>query len=426
LMKLSNSVRSGSLAKPSGRRHFGWRLVGGLGWLTLALGACIIEAREYSAQLEDCWDYCNRVEARCTGPNAVYESREVCEATCMKMEYGGEIGDTTTNTLACRLNLLQQGIEGTQCKQVGPGSAGECGNNCQALCALRKKVCAGVSSTTEQSDINDTDKCEEECSALWDRDALDAAGTDLGGDTVQCRLVYASRAALSPEEAAKHCEHSQIRPTPGENVETAPCSDPPLTDDQELECQKYCQLVTTACTGEFALYSGNGNGKEQCLKTCRDTMVPGQPKDQTLDTIRCRRYHAYFALIAPAAHCLHASPTGDGHCGADNCTPYCRIAQEACPAAFAAQFGAGGATVEGGIAACAAACVPLTPEGPAQILGGKRDEFALSPAGRYQVAPEPTGDTVMCRSFHAVQALNSSGDAQQMHCAAALGGAPCR
>ncbi|MEY2930926.1 MAG: hypothetical protein RL033_1675 [Pseudomonadota bacterium] len=407
-----------------GRWRFGFRVVASLGWLTLALGACIIEERGFSQQLSDCWEYCNRVGDRCTGDNTVYENREVCNATCMQMQNGGEIGDTIGNTLACRLALLRAGIEPTQCEQVGPGSAGECGNNCTALCALRKAVCANVTSQTEQSDVNDTVKCETECAALFERESFDASDTDLRGDTVQCRLVYVSRAALSTEEAALHCEHSQIRPTPGENTETAPCSDPPLTD-AALECKKYCELVTTACTGEFAMY----DSAEECLNTCAETMVPGLPKDQTLDTIRCRRYHAYFALIAPEQHCLHAGPTGDGHCGAENCTPYCRIAQEACGEEFGRAFDPTVSASDGGLAACAATCLPETPDGPAKILGGKRDEFALATPERYHVDPAPTGNTLMCRTFHAIEALDRSMEAQAArpaHCAAAMGGAPCR
>lgn len=401
----------------------GWRVVGILGWLVpVTLGACIIEERKYSLQLDDCSDYCDRLETNCAGSNRVYEHRDACMATCMLMDYGGDIGDSTADTLTCRLDRLRAGIESPQCSLVGPGGGGACGSNCKALCALRAKVCRGFPSESDPTDITDLDKCENDCAALTDRQDMDASGIDLSGDTVQCRLLHISQAAISPEEAAKHCSHTQIRPPPGENPGTAPCSDEASTD-LNAECQKYCRIVTTACTGPNAVYQT----EDQCLNTCRTTMVPGQPGDQTLDTVRCRRYHAYFSLLEPESHCLHASATGDGHCGAENCTAYCRILQDACSDDFERTFGATTGTTDGGFAACTAACLPDTPDGPSKIVGWKRDEFALPPSGvRYQVDPPPTGNSLMCRSYHAVQALNSSLNDRPLHCAAALGGGDCR
>lgn len=418
-MKLS-AVESGLPTSRRVKGRVGWRLVGGLGWLALALGACIIEERKYSVQLDNCWEYCDRIEQSCGGSAKVYDTTEACLATCMLMESGTDVGDTTMNTLSCRLERLRGGIEGQQCAQVGPGGNGACGSNCRALCALRSQVCSGVSpGTTEQSDVNDVAKCENECQGLSE---LDAPGVDLSGDTVHCRLAYVARAAVSPEAAAVNCSYSQIRPVRGEDPATAPCSDPSGLD-KNTECEKYCDLVTAACTGEYAVYTSNN----QCLETCRQTMEPGEPGDETEDTIRCRRYHAYFALIQPDQHCLHASPTGDGHCGTENCTGYCRILQQACGEDFERQFGATSGTTDGGLAACAAACLPDPITGTPKISSWKRDEFALPPTGsRYQVDPPPTGPTLMCRAYHAVQALTASVQDRPMNCAAAFGGGVCR
>lgn len=386
------------------QRRWGWRLFGGMGFLALALGACIIEERKYSQQLDNCWEYCERIDQSCRNAAKVYETNESCLATCLLMESGGDVGDTTGNTLSCRLERLRAGIEPQQCAAVGPGGNGTCGSNCRALCSLRSKVCPSEVSIAEPGELSEEERCESQCLGLSE---VDGPGVDLSGDSVHCRLAYVARAAVSPEQAALHCPHSQIRPVPGEDPTTAACSDAPGLP-KELECQKYCDLVTNACTGQYAVYGS----ESQCLDTCLRTMEPGEPGDQTLDTIRCRRYHAYFALLEPETHCLHASPTGDGHCGTENCTGYCRILQTACPGEFAAEYA--------DAAACASEC--------SQLGGAKRDEFALPPMGalRYQVNPAPAGNTLMCRAFNAVEALTGAESARPALCAAALGGAPCR
>jgi hypothetical protein len=392
---------------PASQRRLGWRVAGGLGWLALLLGACIIEEREFSQQLFDCWEYCDQLDTYCTGNSRVYSQREACEATCELMDPGGDIGDSTVNSLSCRLDRLGAGIESQECPLVGPGGGGACGTNCQALCALRSQVCRNVPSEQDPADVA---KCESDCLGLYDRGDMDALEADLSGDTVQCRLAYASLAAISPELALEHCPHSQIRPAPGENPATTPCSDPPSTD-VDTECEKYCQLVTTACTGSFAVYQS----EDQCLDACTKTMVPGEPGDERLDTIRCRRYHAYFSLLQPEAHCLHASPTGDGHCGTENCTGYCRLLQAGCGDRFATEFGVAAGTADGGLSTCVSSCMTLD--------GSGRDEFALPPGvPRYALNPPPTGNTLLCRAYHAVEALTDPAS----HCEAAFGRGACQ
>jgi hypothetical protein len=90
----------------------------------------------------------------------------------------------------------------------------------------------------------------------------------------------------------------------------SPCDDLP---GAPVPCDVYCNLVMTACTDEFAMYES----ERQCLDVC-EILPPGTAEDETDDTVACRRYHSYNALAAPAAHCLHAGPTGDGHCGTEN------------------------------------------------------------------------------------------------------------
>jgi hypothetical protein len=405
----------GALRTPGPRpRRLGWKLAGALGWLVVALAACIIEERSYDQQFADCWGYCDTLETSCTGLNRVYENRDTCIATCMVMDYDlADVASTTANTLTCRLDRISSQIESNECPLVGPGGNGACGRNCEALCALRAKLCADIAPGADDAPATDTAQCEADCAVLYDRNDMDASSEDLIGDTVQCRLLHVSRAALNPAEAARHCEASKIRPTPGESPETAPCSDP-SNMDKGLECEKYCSIVMTACTDQFAVY----RDKAQCLSACDRTMVSGERGDQDVDTIRCRRYHAYFSMPLPDRHCLHASATGDGHCGEarDNCTGYCRVLETACGERFATAFPGGGATVGGGAAACVQQCSALG--------GAGYDGFALPtpPLQRYAINPPPTGNNLMCRAYHAVEALSDP----TTHCAAAFGEGECR
>ncbi len=364
--------------------------------------------------MNDCWTYCNSLDSSCTGSNQVYQDRETCLAVCALMEPEVDELNSTANTLSCRLEKIGGGIEGNECPLVGPGGNGACGTNCQALCRLRRQLCSDVVPSVDQGPAD----CEVACEALYDRQDLDASGPDLTGDSVQCRLLQVALAARYPEEAAKHCEASQIRPTAGENSDTAPCSDP-SNMDKGLECEKYCAIVMSACTEQYAVYQD----PTQCLNTCLQTMQSGERGDQEQDTIRCRRYHAYFSMAEPAGHCMHASATGDGHCGTENCTSYCRILQRACGDDFERQFGPTSGTTGGGLDACTEACLPVQ-GGRAGLPGSGRDKFALPDPGlqRYALDPPPAGNTLMCRAYHAVEALTDPAN----HCAAALGGEPCQ
>ena len=144
------------------------------------------------------------------------------------------------------------------------------------------------------------------------------------------------------------------------------------------------------------------------MAVCR-LLDQGLKGDQGSDSVRCRRYHAYNALGKPIEHCTHAGPTGDGHCGNGNCTDYCKIAKEGCPLAFAEQF------PTAGVDECQQRCASLD--------GALIDTFRDGEQ-RYTVHPPPVGNTLLCRTYHAVAALASKDSMTE--CAAAFGGAPCQ
>jgi hypothetical protein len=153
-----------------------------------------------------------------------------------------------------------------------------------------------------------------------------------------------------------------------------------------------------SCTDLNAVYES----PEQCLAAC-EVLDPGSNGDSIVNTVGCRQYHSYAALLAPQIHCPHAGPTGDGYCGADseqvtaNCVSYCSLLKESCQADFATSFRDS--------SECQAAC--------SQLSG------AAAQSG-YSVVQAETGNTLECRVLHALRAFSDPSA-----CAAALGGAPC-
>lgn len=383
----------------------GWRLALGASGLVLALGACLIDERQYDQQLADCTYYCGQMETRCGEPFNVYDRPGACMAVCMLMDEGDTLGGADENTVACRVRKLRQpGFEpSTDCAQVGPGSNDACGTNCEALCSLRARVCGPIKGQDVMADIVSYDVCMHNCEALPDLGSFDA-NRDRFGDSVQCRLIHVSESAISHELALTHCSHSQTIPVRGEDRDLVPCSDPPAPElTKEADCQKYCTLTMGACDNDFAVY----DSAAQCMSVCR-LLDQGEPGDESGDTIRCRRYHSYNALGRPQEHCTHAGPTGDGHCGGGNCPDYCRIARQACPAQFEAKYGPDANLL--GSTDCETECKSLEGAGS----DGFRDATV-----RYNTMTPPQGNTVLCRTYHAVQALAAPND--MLHCPAALG-----
>lgn len=165
---------------------------------------------------------------------------------------------------------------------------------------------------------------------------------------------------------------------------------------EAADCADYCRTVGGACVGEMAVYESEA----QCLQAC-EVLPLGLRGDTSVDTVGCRTFHAYSAQLAPADHCSHAGPGGDGHCGEDNCPAYCAMVAEACPEGFAAAFAASDPDM-----VCRGACASLAGS-------GKNSGYA--------VFPEPTGNDLRCRMLHASRAF-----ADGAACAAALGELPCQ
>ncbi|WP_437870115.1 hypothetical protein [Sorangium sp. So ce363] len=332
---------------------------------------------------EQCASYCADVMANCTGEHQVYATLATCQGVCALLPEGDPL-EPVDNTVACRARQAElagaTGEVGVHCPAAGPGGGGECGSNCESYCALRAAACTLEVATEEE--------CVAMCAGLKDVDKFDVIENH-DGDTLQCRLVHVSSATVDPDE---HCPHASLTPV-------QPCGDPEGTAPS---CEDFCQVVMTSCTGDLAVYES----RAQCLSVCA-ALPPGATEDRTENTVGCRKYHAYSAMLAPTTHCPHAGPGGDGHCGVEepgsgttgNCVSYCTLFEAACKEAL-------GEAYDGWGAACQDECSTMT--------GAAHDSH-------YSVASAEGGDTVSCRLLHVSRAFENPDE-----CAALADGTACQ
>jgi hypothetical protein len=149
-----------------------------------------------------CELYCQTVTQTCTGQFAQYPTYEGCLAVCSLLP-GGADGDTTGNTVFCRLQAAGQApLEPSYyCPIAGPGGNDLCGSNCDALCTLVSALCA----STDSEEVED---CAKSCAEVEDKKTYSVApeAKMYEGKHVQCRLYHASVATQSDVE--QHCQHA--------------------------------------------------------------------------------------------------------------------------------------------------------------------------------------------------------------------------
>ena len=236
-------------------------------------------------------------------------------------------------------------------------------------------------------------ECIQKCSALEPAGEYAVESAPETGDTLACRLYYASRAALDPSEV--NCKSAGLYPF----------ADQKCKPTGEPDCKHYCNIVQAACMGSAEVYES----PEQCEEVCANT-DPGTVLDNGgQDTVGCRTYHSYNALVLDETpHCSHSGPAGNGVCSFTedpNCTPYCRLAKAGCPELFEEK--------DGSTDACLERC--------RDIEGAVPDAMHNA----YSVDGAQIGDTLQCRILHAARALEHPDD-KATYCPAVFGGAPCK
>ena len=161
---------------------------------------------------------------------------------------------------------------------------------------------------------------------------------------------------------------------------------------EEPLCDRYCETVATACTGQNEQFAS----LDACLAVC-ERLEPGSVGDVAGNTVECRLARAQLAQRTGEAadYCSSAGPGGGGACGED-CEGFCALMAETCPAAMG--------TYE--------ECLPVCATVP--DLSGPPDNVAYNTSVQ-------DGNSLQCRLFHVTAATLDP----IAHCVHAAGLAPC-
>jgi hypothetical protein len=344
---------------------------------------------------DQCTKYCALLSEGCSestsGVFAYKKDTDYCTKLCAHLPLATS-KLLKSHSFECRLDQAMKAFtvkgdpnEGSgNCKSAGAGGNGTCGTNCEAYCQMFADVC---------EDYPQRSNCMSECLTLRDDDSSDADNAFSNNvDTLQCRLTHLGAAASDPDT---HCAHAAIY-TP--DVYT-PCM------SAKPRCEDYCAFTQNVCTQTDTQDLRQYESVQECLEVCSkgltDLPAPAENKQDTnRDTLACRKYHTYNALINDTYHCNHAGPTGDGHCG-KICPAYCKLVKAACSDGYAKEYPSGDA-------ACQERC--------ATFLGNKAEDKQLDLG--YSVSEgQKNGPTIQCRFYHTVKAFSKPND----ECNSALG-----
>lgn len=163
-------------------------------------------------------------------------------------------------------------------------------------------------------------------------------------------------------------------------------------------CERYCEAITDACTGESAQYTD----LEACLLACPD-FPEGSPGDREGNTLGCRLNYALKAPSEPITYCTWAGPGGDGACGS-NCEGFCTLMAATCTADSTRASTDYFTSTEDCLDACA----------------------AVPQRGPYSATDQSTtggADIFECRLYHVTAAIYA--DDARVHCPHAMGLALC-
>lgn len=392
-------------------------LVSGLG---VPLGSCEsiagIPERTLRTDADPCETYCQMSSELCTGEYAIFHNETDCANTCAT--YSDE-------ELKCRRDELEE-IKQSRSNEAPAKCAGasisggpkKCGGDaCHNYCKAMGQVCGeahpeqGVAYSA--ADGSNSDECVRQCSVIPNREKMAGRAAsentfdlkkDHEGDTIQCRLVHLTLASTSPKLADEHCAHAYINPQPmgAEGAEQAAyCST--LAGQTAPRCEDYCAIVTAACVDTDEEKAKVYESVAECMGACK-AMDPGNLADYMgTNTVACRKYHAYNAVVLgnPTAHCAHAGPGGADLCG-DDCDSLCTLLEKGCPDQWQSEF-------KGTAKTCRDQC---------------KASDAYKKRGGYNIAAAKSGDPFACRLYHAAQS-ESQGDDNKDACDVAAGIRSC-
>lgn len=291
-----------------------------------------------------------------------------CLAACALLPEGGAVGDTTGDTLACRLTHLQIAAvapdDALHCRAARLDGGGTCGGSCEVYCALALHEggpCGGL--------YADEASCVSACEGF----AEDGRIGEGAGDTIQCRLDHLQGAILvsaaeGEADVSDRCEAAG--PSGGRFCRAL----------DDTTCDDYCDEITARCPTAYA-------SRAACESAC--ATFPEAPAGQgaaaarTGHTRQCRMFHSLAAVSDPEGHCPAASTDGGGTCGAP-CDIYCDLVEAHCPGIYADD------------SRCHQACRLMSPEAPAGLRHGPNVPCRIHHAIRASVAEAPEDIAALC------------------------------
>ncbi len=175
------------------------------------------------------------------------------------------------------------------------GGSSSGGPTCAAYCTAIMTNCTGgdgssgggaPDATKTHQQYSKLDNCMMACSAF-------PVGklSDMGGNTLGCRLYHAMAAA---SDATLHCPHAGPG---GDGV----CG---------AACDGYCQLVGKFCVGAAKIYSDDAACHARCNATTDDVKFNVATQDG--NHVACLLYHAQESPLAPMDHCVGDLAEVDG------------------------------------------------------------------------------------------------------------------
>ncbi|RLB64149.1 MAG: hypothetical protein DRI90_05285 [Deltaproteobacteria bacterium] len=150
----------------------------------------------------ECTTYCQLMDGACKNFQGDFNDQypggypDLCPEACAHFAYGSP-GDTTGNSLACRIveACLAQYDPNTHCTRAGPGGDGVCGDNCESFCALNLTVCEGSNQQWSTQAL-----CLADCALFDFADPYNTSSDNWSGtdSAFACRMYWLMRALDDP------------------------------------------------------------------------------------------------------------------------------------------------------------------------------------------------------------------------------------
>jgi len=229
--------------------------------------------------------------------------------------FAGYIGNSTGNTMACRLYhalIANSTGNATECPAASIHGGGVCGTSsltdqCGTYCTIQGGACAETSQI-QGSAFNGT-YCGIQCAYVYNFPSNNTFPVATSGDTIQCRLYHSAVASVlrNVSSGYTHCAHAS--PLGGG---ASGCSAPGSA------IKYFCAQTLADCQGSYSHYSSAA----QCASDAAQYDATdigtqfGFVNATGGDTLGCRFYHGGLpSVVLPGTHCAHTGWSTGGVCG---------------------------------------------------------------------------------------------------------------